>query len=181
MRILSSSLSFLFVGVLLVGCGGSDTAVKDDKTLVDTNFDNLVGWVDNASGSLSKKFAHSGKYSLTVGGGTEYGGAAFHSPLGQITATKPRKLTLHGWVRTDEPNTPAQLVVQVTKPGTDEKVFWKGLPLSAGSKPGEWTELKADLVLPENVANDQILGVYLWGNSAGKPIFLDDLTIVSAE
>jgi hypothetical protein len=181
MRTLTSSLSLVLAGVLLASCGGSNNGAKDDKTLVDTNFDNLVGWVDNSSGSLNKKFAHSGHYSLTVGGGIEYAGAAFHSTLGQITATKPRKLDLHAWVRTEEPGTRAQLVVQITKPVGDEKVFWKGLPLSAGSKAGEWTELKTTLVMPDNVANDQILGVYMWAGGAQKPVYLDDLKITNAE
>jgi hypothetical protein len=179
MRTLTSSLCLLGVGLLLAECGSNKSATND-KALVDTNFDNLVGWVDNSGGSLSKKFAHSGHYSLTVGGGAEYG-AAFRAPLGTVTATKPRKLKLHAWVRTEEPNTPSQLVVQITTPVKDEKVFWKGLQLSVGSKAGEWSELEAELALPDNVTNDQILGVYMWGNNAPKPVYLDDLSIVNAE
>ncbi|MCB2380012.1 hypothetical protein LGH70_20630 [Hymenobacter sp. BT635] len=181
MRTLTASSLLLLGGLMMASCGGSDkSAEADEKTLINTNFDNFQGWVNNYSGGLSDKAAHSGRYSITVGGGKEYG-IAFSSPLGQLIAAKPRKLHLEAWVRIDEPNTPVQLVVQITKPVGDEKVFWKGLALAEGSKPGQWTELKTDLILPENVSSDQILGVYMWANGAGKPVYLDDLRITNAE
>lgn len=181
MRTLTASCSLLLAAFLLTNCNkGADTAKQDDKTLINTDFDGFQGWVNNGSGSLTNKYAHSGRYSITVGGGKEYG-LTFGAPLGQLMAAKPRKVHVQGWVRVEEANTPVQLVVQVTKPGTDEKVFWKGLPLSAGTKVGQWTELKSDITLPDNVAFDQLLGVYMWGNNAGKPVYLDDLRIVSAD
>ncbi|PJJ48481.1 hypothetical protein [Hymenobacter chitinivorans] len=179
MRTLTASLALLLTGLTLTNCG-SDKKADDGKTLINTSFDEFQGWIDNSSGTLSNKVAHSGRYSITVGGGKEYG-LTFKSPLGQMIAAKPRKLALEGWVRTEEANTPAQLVVQVTKPGTDEKVFWKGISLAEGTKPGEWTELNMNLDLPDNVASDQVLGVYLWGNNAGKPVYLDDLRITNAD
>ncbi|TGE15652.1 hypothetical protein [Hymenobacter elongatus] len=182
MRTLTASCTLLLAAFLLTNCdkGADSASEKDDKTLVNTDFDGLQGWVNNSTGTLSNKYAHSGKYSLTVGGGKEYG-LTFSAPLGQLMATKPRKMNVQGWVRTEEANTAVQLVIQVTKPGTDEKVFWKGLPLFGGTKPGQWTELKTDIILPDNIGFDQVLGVYLWGNNAGKPVYLDDLRITSVE
>ncbi|UOQ54280.1 hypothetical protein [Hymenobacter cellulosivorans] len=179
MRTLTASFALLLTGLLLTNCGG-DKKTDDGKTLVNNSFDEFQGWIDNSGGSLSNKAAHSGRYSLTIGGGREYG-LTFKSPLGQLIAAKPRKLAIEGWVRTEEPNSPAQLVVEVTRPGTDEKVFWKGVSLGEGSKPGQWTEIKKELALPDNVASDQVLGVYLWGNSAAKPVYLDDLRITNAD
>jgi hypothetical protein len=180
MRTLSTSFSLLLAGLVLASCGGSKDNTVSDKALVDTNFDNLVGWVDNTNGTLTKKFAHSGHYSLTVGGGPEYA-VTYRTLLGQVITTKPRKLQVSAWVRTEEANTPAQLVVQINKPGVEAYVFWKGIPLSTDTKPGEWKEVKTELVMPAEVASDQSLSVYLWGNGAGKPVYLDDLQITNAE
>ncbi|TGE20598.1 hypothetical protein E5K00_21630 [Hymenobacter aquaticus] len=182
MRTLTASCSLLLTALLLTSCNkdGDGASGKDDKTLVKTDFDGLQGWVDNTAGSLTKKFAHSGRYSLTVGGGKEYG-TTFTAPLGELMATKPRKVSVEAWVRTEEENTPTQLVIQVTKPGSGEHVFWKGLPLAGKAKPGEWSEMKAEVELPENISFDQVLKVYAWGNNAGKPVYLDDLQIMTVE
>ncbi|WP_084444919.1 carbohydrate binding domain-containing protein [Hymenobacter roseosalivarius] len=162
------------------GSGSGQTASANDKTLVNTDFDEFRGWVSNADSSLSNRQAHSGRYSLTVGGGREYG-MTFKYPLGELAAVKPRTLHVQAWVRVEETTTPAQLVVEVTKPVTSERVFWRGVHLFGGSKPGKWTKLETDLVMPDNIAFDQILGVYMWGNGAQKPVYLDDLRITSGD
>lgn len=181
MRTLTASCSLLLAGLLLAGCGNSDKVSEvDPKMMIDTNFDDLQGWVNNATGSLNNKVAHSGRNSITVGAGKEYS-LTFTSPLGQLIAAKPRKLHLEAWVRTEEANTPAQLVVQVAKADSDEKLFWKGIPLAEGSKIGQWTEVKADLALPDGISSDNVLSVYMWGNNSGKTVYLDDLRLTNAE
>lgn len=183
MRLIITLLTLLLPGMLLFGCGGSSldhTASANNKMLVGTDFDEFRGWVSNADSSLSNQQAHSGRYSLTVGAGREYG-MTFKYPLGELSATKPRTLHVQAWVRTEETTTPAQLVIEVVKPVTNERVFWRGIHLFGGSKPGKWTKLNTDLVMPDNIAFDHILGVYMWGNGAQKPVYLDDLQITSGD
>jgi hypothetical protein len=183
MRLSIAFVTLLLAGTLLSGCNGSSphqTASANDKTLVSTDFDEFRGWISNADSSLSNRQAYSGRYSLTIGGGREYG-LTFKYPLGELAAVKPRTLHVQAWVRVEETTTPAQLVVEVVKPVTNERVFWKGIHLFGGSKPGKWTKLDTDLVMPDNIAFDHILGVYLWGNGAQKPVYLDDLKITSGD
>jgi hypothetical protein len=183
MRLITALLTLLLPSALMFGCSGANSdrsASANDKTLVSTDFDEFRGWVSNADSSLSNKQAYSGRYSLTIGAGREYG-MTFKYPLGELAAVKPRTLNVQAWVRTEETTTPAQLVIEVVKPGTNERVFWKGIHLFGGSKPGKWTKLNTDLVMPDNVAFDHILGVYMWGNGAQKPVYLDDLKITSAD
>lgn len=174
--LLSSSL-------LVSACGDSESdqaASANDQTLMHTDFDELRGWMSTTDSSLSNRQAHSGRYSLIIGAGREYG-LTFKYPFGELTATKPRTLRVQAWVRTEETTTPAQLIVEVTKPVTNERIFWQGIHLFGGSKPGKWTKLKTDLVMPNNIASDQILGVYMWGNGAQKPVYLDDLRIINVD
>lgn len=183
MRILTASLFGILSSLMLLNCSGPSSGSgvpANDKRLIDTNFDEFRGWVDNSGGSLSNVQAHSGRYSLTVGGSREYG-LTFQYPLGELTASKPRKLHVRAWVRAEETTTPAQLVVEIAKPGTGERIFWRGINLFGGTKPGKWTKLETDLIMPDAIAFDQLLTVYMWANGAEKAIYLDDLQITSAD
>lgn len=182
MRTLASSFPLLLTGLLFLGCDGTNSgqAESNDKMLIYNNFDELRGWIDNTAGSLTKQQAHSGRYSLTVGGGPEYS-LTFRHPFGDLTASKPRKLRLQAWVRIEAAATPAQLVVEVTKPGSQEQVFRRAINLVEHGEPGKWTELKADLIMPETIAYDQVLVVYLWANTAVKAVYMDDLRIATTD
>lgn len=175
---------FLLLGSLLVsGCGDGGShqvASANDKVVLDTSFDEFRGWVDNSVGSLTQKQAYSGRYSLTVGGGREYS-LTFKYPLGELTASKPRKLLIEAWVKTEQIATPARLVIEVGKPNTRDLTFWKPLPVFAVSEPNKWMKTETEMEMPADVVFDQTLHVYLWANGAATPVYLDNLRITNVD
>ena len=173
-------LSLLLASSLLLsGCNANSDAA-DDQVMITTGFDELLGWVDNGVGSLTKEQAYNGRYSWSVGGGREYS-LTFVYPLGELTTSKPRKLRIQAWVKTDQVTTPVRLVIEVGKPNSQERTFWKPLPVFAVAEPNKWLETEAEVELPADITSDQTLHVYLWANSAATPVYLDNLRITRIE
>jgi hypothetical protein len=174
------TLLLLLAGSLLLGaCNNSDVA-DDDQVMINTGFDELIGWVDNGVGSLTKEDAYNGRYSWSVGAGREYS-LTFVYPLGELTTSKPRKLRIQAWVKTDQVTTLARMVIEVGNPNSTERTFWKPLPVFAVNEPNKWVKSETEVELPADITSNQTLHVYLWANNAATPVYLDNLRISKIE
>jgi hypothetical protein len=115
-----------------------------------------------------------------VGAGREYS-LTFVYPLGELTTSKPRKLRIQAWVKTDQVTTLARMVIEVGNPNSTERTFWKPLPVFAVSEPNRWVKTETEVKLPADITSNQTLHVYLWANSAATPVYLDNLRISRIE
>lgn len=163
----------------LAGCNSNSDAAADPNVLVSNDFDTLVGWLpDPQNATLTNEKAHSGHYSLKVDAGHDYS-MGYREPLGRLTSTRLKRIVVSAWTLVPTADAHASLVVAVTNPANpnEKPLLWEGIEIGKGAKLGEWTELKKEVILPENVLPTNTLGLYLWRTGGDKPVYLDDLKV----
>ena len=169
-------------GVLsLASCSNTDESAAPSNRITFNNFEALDGWGDPVP-SLSTVQAHSGRYALKVDKDVEYS-LSYTNLLGKASATKVKKLIVHGWVYVGGANATAALVIQLTAPDkNNQQLFWEGIDLrQEAAKINEWREIRKELTLPENAEASQQLKVYMWRRGSEQPTYLDDLEILRGE
>lgn len=172
------TLAALFVA----GCGSKNDAT-DPNVIVDNNFDTIAGWVpEPQNATLSRDKAHSGHYSIKVDGEHEYS-LNYKAMLGQLHATRIKKIKITAWTFVSSADAKASLVTAVSNPdpANDKPLLWEALDLSAGNSPGKWVEVSKEIAIPEAATPTCILGFYLWRTSGNQPVYLDDLRVTVEE
>lgn len=163
----------------LAACS-SETTKEDPNYLLGNDFDNLESWLP-ATPSLTRDVAHSGKYSVKVDGDNEYA-LGFNNQLGKISSSRLKKIKLQGWAYMVSNRSAARLQLQIVDPATNKEIFSDGINLADQVKGyRNWTKISKEITLPDNVASNQTLKVYLWRGAAGDTAYLDDLQVVREE
>ncbi|QNH62119.1 hypothetical protein [Hymenobacter sediminicola] len=172
-------LLYALLAVGMVSCGEKKAEIPANQ-LAGNDFESIDGWMgDNTPASLTKEKAHSGRYSIKVDPAVEYS-MGYSNLLGKLSASKLRKLKVHGWVNLPNGKTEAVLVTQITDPANPaaKPIVWEGLKLTDQVKAfNKWVEVEKEIILPDNVTYANKISVYLWRTGAPEPAFLDDLTI----
>lgn len=177
----SISLSRFWVGAaLLLSLGAcsseGNTASAPANRITFNDFENADGWV-TVSPSLNKEKAHSGRFSVKVQPGVDYG-LGYGNMLNQVSASKFQKLTVKGWALRSGPKATAVIVVQVID-AAGKSVFYQTLPLDEVAPTiNKWSEFSRDFILPATITADQALKVYLWRASAEQAAYLDDFELL---
>jgi Carbohydrate binding domain len=165
----------------LAGCSDSKTEDTPENLISRNDFESLEGWAPT-NPSLTTVKAHSGRYSVKVDSGVEYG-ISYISPLSKASPTRLQKVQVSAWVMRMGKDANANLVVEVKNPANDaQKIFWESLEIGKETKAvNEWTEVKKTFTLPATIEAAHELRVYLWRAGATQPVFLDDVVISRAE
>lgn len=165
----------------LASCSDSKTEALPENLISHNDFESLEGWAP-ANASLTTAKAHSGRYSVKVDSGVEYG-MSYTSPLSKASPTRLQKLEVSAWVLLTGKECNANLVVEVKNPADDaQKIFWESLEVGKEVKSvNKWTEVKKTFTLPATVEAAHELRVYLWRAGATQPVFLDDIAISRAQ
>ena len=165
----------------LVSCSDSKTEVLPENVIAHNDLESAEGWAP-ANPSLTTAKAHSGRYSMRVDNGTEYG-VGYGALLAKVSPTRLKKLELSAWVLLTGKETEAKLVIEVKNPADDsQKVFWDAIILGDEVKElNKWTEVKKTFTMPENIAPTHELRFYLWRGGSSQPVFVDDVTLTRAE
>lgn len=182
MRLLSrfSVLSTLLCAGL-VSCSESGTEATPENLISRNDFEAIEGW-GPATPSLTTAKAHSGRYSIKVDSGVEYG-MSYITPLSKASPSRLQKLEVSAWAMLTGKEGNANLVVEVKNPADDsQKIFWESLEIGKESKSlNKWQEVRKIFTLPANVEPTHELRVYLWRAGATQPVYLDDVTIARVQ
>ncbi|MBF9223735.1 carbohydrate binding domain-containing protein [Hymenobacter ruricola] len=142
------------------------------------NFENVQGWGGANEASVTTEKAHSGKSSICVNPQVEYS-YTYNRTLGQMTSGKPKKLTVEGWAWVPDKNAKASVTVEIKhSPTSNSTVFYEGLDLVSsvdGFK--DWKKVKKTFTLPDSVAFNNAVKVYVWRGSSPSPVYFDDMAI----
>jgi hypothetical protein len=165
----------------LASCSKSADNTGPSNRIAFNDFESVDGW-GAPNSSLTTAQAHSGHYAVKVDKDVEYS-LGYNNLLGKASASKIKKLIVHGWVYVTGPKTTASLVLQVVAPDkNNQQVFWGGVDLSKEvHEANEWQEVRQEISLPDNVEASQQLRVYMWRGAAQQPVYLDDLEILKGE
>lgn len=116
---------------------------------------------------------HSGKKVSMVNETIEYS-AGYDEPLGDIVMDSLKMVNITAWLYYDDPKVKARLVCSFEN--NKGIIQWKALDIQNTTKPGEWTEVRFKVPIPENLNSEDILKIYLW-NPFKHTILLDDLYV----
>jgi hypothetical protein len=170
-------LTFSVLGLgLLLGTSCSKTAADEQDSLMSNDFDHLTGWIEDVS-SLTRDEAHSGTYSVVVKPGIERS-LVYNITLGQLSRTRPHKVSVSAWVmRTGDQNA-AQLIVKIKDPITGAQVFGDSINLGRKvHKTNNWQRIEHIIEVPPMVSATSHIMVYMSGVGGSQPTYLDDLAL----
>lgn len=157
--------------VFLISCGkNSDN--NNSLWSVNSNLDATNIWIN--TNTLCQGNTHSGLFSSKIDSLVEYGigiGAKFQD----MTTSVPKKVNIHCWIYSNEPNLDASVVCDPNLNG--QCLNYQNFNLQTSiPKSNEWIEFKTSFDLPENITPDTELKVYFW-NPLKKTFFVDDIEI----
>lgn len=168
--------SFAALGLLATSCKGSDSEVSVPNQIAFNDYEAVVGWTSNTE-SITRERAHSGIYSVKVGGPTEFG-MGYGLELSKAVDHKPHKIHLEAWGFMTDPKATARLGFQLYDPAQNKEVFGDGIDYStAVQTPGKWIKISKDITLPDNTSSAQQMRVFLWRAGASSPAYVDDIRI----
>ncbi len=163
---------------LLTACHASfdnPSATDLANRIIVNDFEAVSGWVHPDVPSLSIEQAHSGRWSVRVGPGQEYGYGC-RLPLAQASAARPSKLRLRAWFFRSAPELSGGIAVKITKGDTDEKLQFE--TLGAADVPvGAWTARELTFPLDARVTGADHLEVFAWGPGLTGPLYVDDVEL----
>lgn len=179
MRLLSLSLAGLLLAT--AGCqkAPSSTDAAPAGQLMQSGFEESLGWNGANPAVFSVDKAHQGKVAAVVSPTVPFG-YTYARTLGQLgLAPGAQKLELSGWVLRTAAGSTAHLVAQLDASPTDEKrVYYTSLPLADAVKPfGEWQEVHLPISLPAEAVATNNLKIYLWNSQGTSPTYLDDVVL----
>ena len=154
---------------------------SSDKILVENDFDGLRGWgLEHAS--INSERAHSGKYSVKIDGGLEFG-LTFNQILGTLTNKKPKQINVELWAYIPANTAKASFVVTLSKPESQEHQFYQSFNLVDKTKNyREWVKISKRLELPDDIQLSDKFGCYLWRSEPSEEVvYIDDLKITVLE
>ncbi len=168
--------AWLLVGLAATGCRWSGADEPASHQIAFNDYEAVMGWMGSTE-SVTLERAHSGSHAVKVDGGMEYG-LGYGMKLGQAADHPLHKLHLEAWGFMTDPQSTAQLGLQLYDPAQRKPVFSDGIDYAAAVKtPGKWLRISKDITLPDNASSTQQLRVFLWRASASSPAYLDDLRI----
>jgi hypothetical protein len=169
----------LVVGLAMLAttsCHRATSAADASNLLAFNDYEAVMGWMSGTE-SITRERAHSGSRAVQVGGSIEYG-LGYGLELSQVADHPLRKLHLEAWGYMTDPQSTAQLGLQLYDPAQRKAIFSQGIDYAvAVQTPGKWVKISQDITLPDSTNGAQQLRVFLWRASASSPAYLDDLRI----
>jgi len=166
------------LGLCLLSACSSKTTSADDILITANDFEATAGWNDNLA-LLTRKYAHSGQYAITVDKEHEFS-LTYQIPLDTVSSQKRIKtLHLEAWAYLLSDKSSGDLVLQISDPAQNNKnTLYETIKLGEAVRTyNNWTLVSKDIPVPNEVTAAQQMKIYLWRSSASEPVFVDDLKV----
>jgi hypothetical protein len=169
-------LILLLISLLAWGCGedGTKTIILNQSRIKTFSTEMLPACWFNEN-TLQQKVVRSGAFASRIDSVNSYS-YGFKSFFAQLDSTIPRRINISLWLRAQDMDIDADLVVSIDS--TDKNKFWAAVALKDSLKKSDtWQQIQCKLTLPKRVIRpeDKVI-VYVWGKNA-KEIFIDDLSV----
>jgi hypothetical protein len=139
----------------------------ESKYVFQNNFENDTNnvWITD--------IAHSGNKVLVCDSSLKYPGL-FQTNTSYIVNNKINTVLADMWVFYENENTLSEVVFDLKQNG--KTLLWKGLEISYIVKPGNWSNVKFEFSVPNNVTIEDQLKVFIINTNKTK-ILIDDFTL----
>lgn len=178
---------FTFAAALLAlslsACSDKSESDADAGLLTSNDFEHLNGWIGDSpsSATLTTEKAHSGKYSVVVKPGADYG-LGYGNVLSKMSATRPGKITISAWVMVPSNQALAQLVTEIKDPTTNKLYLWNGVDLVKEAKKfNVWQKVERTITVPAEATATSRIQIYPWRGNSGQPVYVDDIEVKLAQ
>lgn len=178
------------VAIFFEGTSPGSDVYLDDVKVVPPN-DNVVsngtfeadtaGWIswNGATLTASADQAHSGNQSLRATNRPDTNQFAVYGLTGSVNPNTTYSVSAWTLITGTDPGT-VRLVSKVectpeTVPGGHNTYSW--LQNNTGVAPGTWTQLSANLVIPDCTIND--VAIFFEGTAVGVDVYLDDVSVAA--
>lgn len=163
----------------LSACSDGSSPSSSEKLLAANDFEQLAGWIgDNPAGAtLTTDKAHSGKYSVVVKPGSDYG-LGYGNVLSKLSGTRPAKIAVSAWVLVPNKDAGAVLVTEIKDPATNKTLLWAGLDCGKQVKKfNEWQKVEKTIDIPAEATAASRIQIYPWRGGGGQPVYVDDVEV----
>lgn len=172
----------ILLTAVLAACGsGSQTTVANQ--IFSNDFESLEGWLgEQPTPTLTTENAHSGTHSLVVKQGLDYS-QSYINLLSRMSTSRPKKIKVIAWVFVPSSAASVHLVVEINDPtrATDKTLLWQSADLAKEvTKYNEWQQIEKLFDVPAAATATSQFKLYLWRGSSTQPVYLDDLTVATA-
>lgn len=162
---------FAITLVMVFACGKTEEK-KNSLFSASSNLDINNFWINSVT--LTKGITHSGLFASKIDTMVEYG-IGIAAKINDLATVLPKKVTVHCWIYSNEPNLDGSLVCDPNING--QSLNWQSFNLTTAiPKAKEWTEFSTTFDLPKNLTPDTELKVFFW-NPKKKIYFVDDFEI----
>ena len=132
-----------------------------------------------AVATLTTEKAHSGKYSVLVKPGVDYG-LGYGGTLGKLSTTRPAKITVSAWVFLPSNQAASQLVTEIKDPATNKVQLWEGIDLPKTVKKfNEWQKVEKTITIPVDATASSRIMIYPWRGNSSQTVYVDDVEVTA--
>lgn len=175
---------FLLLGVALLGACSVDNKTADSAagaTVVAFNdFESGGGWLPDPT-LVAKGQAHSGQYAMLVNKDHEFS-LTFMSTLGTLSPRKFKKIRLDAWAYMPTAAATGNLGIQIMDASNQKQVYGDGISFRTAIQDyGKWVPISKEFTLPDNIAANQHLRMFLWRADAQTEVLVDDVKLSIVE
>lgn len=164
------------IALVFVSCksGNKGNTQGSFTKVFETNIENVDSLAAVPNGpwknlkTVVEGVAHSGKFSSKIDSVNQFS-LVFEDQLANIDKSLPKGINFSAYGCALQPNTPVLVVMSVN----NEKAYKAYSLDSLFTTTNEWKAMSAKFELPENLASDDVLKVYVWNKQKGE-FLVDD-------
>lgn len=164
---------------MLASCnsGKKEASNGDSVKVFETNIENVDSLASLPNGvwknlkTVVEGVAHSGRFSSKIDSIEQFS-MVFEDQLSNLDSKMPKKVNFSAFGSAVKPNTPVLIVLSVSS----DKVYKTASADSLFTTLNEWKPINAQFELPDNLAGDDILKVYVWNRQKGE-FLVDDIKV----
>jgi hypothetical protein len=168
-------LLFLVIIVVFSACSGNKSnngSSEPGSKLISSNLEN-VSWINQ--NTLSKEFAHSGRFSSKVDTVFPYS-FGFSGTFNMMSDTLPVSVDVSVWIFYPQLKINSSVVLSIDS--VNKNIFWKGIPIKDSIKTiNQWQEIKTTFEIPKKILPTDNIKIYVW-NIDKRTFYMDDLSIL---